>query len=80
MNEKIIARAATLKDMRENLLPQFLSPVPSDETLREWFKRAGIPALKANPLAKRGGGKVFYSTSAVEKLMRNSFVPAGARN
>lgn len=51
-------------------IPVFLSPVPSRETLRNWFDQAKIPRFKANPLAKRGGGRTYYSVSGVEKLLR----------
>jgi hypothetical protein len=68
-------RLATLEELVKNILPNFLSPVPSRETLRDWFDQAQIPRLKANPTAKRGGGKVFYSVSAVEKFLRASTMP-----
>lgn len=62
------ARLASLDELRENILPNFLSPVPSRDTLRNWF--ANLPKFKANPAAKRGGGPVFYSVAAVEKFLR----------
>jgi hypothetical protein len=66
------ARLATLDQLRETTLLHFLSPIPSRETLRAWFDRAKIPRLKANPAARRGGGTVFYSVAAIEKLLRAS--------
>jgi len=65
------ARLATIDRLRETTLPLFLDPVPGRDALREMFDAAGVPRLKANPLAKRGGGHVYYSVSAVEKLLRS---------
>ncbi len=65
------ARAATLDQLLEHTIPMFLTPSPSKETLRAWFDGANIPRFKANPSAKRGGGRAFYSVSAVEKFLRN---------
>lgn len=64
------ARLATLAVLRETLLINFLNPVPSTETLRDWFNRAGIPKFKSNQAARRGGGPCFYSIPAVEKFLR----------
>ena len=69
--EKIQARLATLDELEKTILPVFLSPIPSRETLRSWFDAAKIPRFKNNPSAKRGGGPCYYSVSAVEKLMRS---------
>lgn len=67
--DTITARLATLDQLRETLLPNFLSPVPANETLRDWFVK--LPKFKANPAAKRGGGPVYYSVAAVEKFLRS---------
>jgi hypothetical protein len=64
-------RLATLDQLIQSILPNFLSPIPSRETLRAWFDRAKIPRFKANPAARRGGGPVFYSVAAVEKFLRS---------
>jgi hypothetical protein len=72
------ARLATLAQLRETTLRAFLDPIPSNETLRTWFDSAGVPRFKQNPLAKRGGGTVFYSVAAVEKLFRNRTIPQAA--
>ncbi len=69
------ARLATLKRLRETILPQYLDPIPSDDTLRTWFDNAGVPRLKANPVAERGGGIVQYSVSHVEKFLRSRTLP-----
>lgn len=63
------ARLASLDELIENILPNFISPVPQPDTIRSWFDAAKIPRFKANPTAKRGGGRVFYSVSAVEKFL-----------
>ena len=62
-------RFSALGELRKNMIPNFFSPVPSMETLRDWFDRASIPRFKANPAAKRGGGQVYYNVSAVEKFL-----------
>jgi hypothetical protein len=51
------ARLATLDQLVETTISNFISPVPSHETLREWFDAANIPRFKSNPTAKRGGGR-----------------------
>lgn len=65
------ARLETLDQLRETTIKNFLNPVPCDETLRDLFDRENIPRFKANPLAKRGGGPVYYQVCAVEKLLRS---------
>ncbi|MGD1084695.1 MAG: hypothetical protein ABSA47_08095 [Verrucomicrobiota bacterium] len=65
------ARLANLDQLIQTTLPNFISPVPSRETLRNWFDAAKIPRFKANPTARRGGGPVFYSVAAVEKFLRS---------
>jgi hypothetical protein len=69
------ARLATLDELLQTVIPVFLSPVPCRETLRAWFDDAKIPRFKSNPLAKRGGGPVFYSVSHVEKFLRSRTIP-----
>ncbi len=69
------ARLATLDELLKTTIPLFLAPPPSAETLRDWFDKARIPRFKSNPLAKRGGGPVFYSVTAVEKYLRNRILP-----
>jgi hypothetical protein len=65
------ARLATLDQLIQFTLPNFISPIPSRETLRSWFDKAKIPRFKANPTARRGGGPVFYSVAAVERFLRS---------
>ena len=69
------ARLASLDGLLETIIPAFLNPAPSRETLREWFDEARIPRFKANPSAKRGGGPVYYSVAAVEKFLQSRTLP-----
>ncbi|MEI7939401.1 MAG: hypothetical protein WCK27_22175 [Verrucomicrobiota bacterium] len=75
MQPPLNVRLATLDVLLETTIPAFLSPPPSRDTLREWFDRARIPRFKANPLARRGGGHVYYSVAAVEKFLRSHTLP-----
>lgn len=67
-------RLATLDELIPTL-QNFITPVPTKDTLRAWFDAAKIPRFKSNPTAKRGGGPVYYSVPAVEKLMRSRTIP-----
>ena len=69
------ARLATLDQLVITLIPAYLTPIPSHETLRDWFDAARIPRFKANPTARRGGGPVFYSVVAVEKFLQSRTLP-----
>jgi len=69
------ARLASLDGLLETIIPAFLNPPPSRETLRDWFDEARIPRFKANPSAKRGGGPVYYSVAAVEKFLQSRTLP-----
>jgi hypothetical protein len=69
------ARLASLDGLLQTIIPAFLNPTPSRETLREWFDEARIPRFKANPTAKRGGGPVYYSVVAVEKFLQTRTLP-----
>lgn len=69
------ARLATLDQLIATVIPLFLSPVPCKATLSNWFDEAKIPRFKSNPLAKRGGGFVYYSVAHVEKFLRNRTLP-----
>ncbi len=74
-NQTPSARLATLEQLVQTLIPAYLNPTPSRETLREWFDEARIPRFKANPTAKRGGGPVYYSVAAVEKFLQTRTLP-----
>jgi hypothetical protein len=67
---EMTARLASLDVLLETVVPQFFSPPPSRLALRTWLDDARIPRFKTNPLAKRGGGSVFYSVAHVEKFFR----------
>ena len=69
------ARLATLDVLLQTTIPVFLCPPRSRETLRDWFDPARIPRFKANPIARRGGGPVYYSVAAVENLLRSRTLP-----
>jgi hypothetical protein len=69
------ARLASLEGLLQTTIPAYLTPCPSPETLRAWFDQARIPRFKSNPSAKRGGGTVFYSVSAVEKFLQSRTLP-----
>jgi hypothetical protein len=77
--KKICARNANLKRLREEVLPQFLDPIPSDEALRDLFDRTNIRRFKTNPNAKRGGGSVYHSVAEIEKLF-SRVMPKLSRN
>jgi hypothetical protein len=69
-NPPVNARFANLTELRP-FVETWLCPVPCKATLVRIFDAAGIPRFKANPTAKRGGGPVYYSVSAVEKFFKN---------
>lgn len=70
MSTQTKARLATVEELRKTLVPAYLDPVPTKRTLKEWFKRANISFLKANPAARNGGGVVWYSVAEVERMLR----------
>jgi hypothetical protein len=70
--QTINARLATIDQLLQTTVPVFLSPPPSKDTFRNWLDRENVPRFKCNPSAKRGGGTVWYSTAAVEKLLRRT--------
>ena len=69
------ARLQTLDQLLQWVVPLFLNPPPSRDTLRAWFDRAGIRRFKSNPLATRGGGPVYYDVSGVETFLRSRTIP-----
>lgn len=69
------ARLATLDGIINDVLPQFINPIPRRETVRNWLDAANIPRFKSNPLAKRGGGPVYYSIAHTEKFLRSRVLP-----
>jgi hypothetical protein len=73
--EKPTARLATLDQLLEMTVPVFLDPPPARDTLRNWLDVAKIPRFKANPMARRGGGHVYYHVASVEKFFRGRLLP-----
>jgi len=71
------ARLATLDRLRETIIPNFLDPVPSRDALKELLEAARVPRFKANPMARRGGGFLYYSVAHVERLLRSRTLPSG---
>ena len=69
------ARLAAIGQLRQTLLKAHLDPVPCAATCKAWFDAARIPRMKANPLAKRGGGQVYYSVAHVERFLRSRLAP-----
>jgi hypothetical protein len=75
------ARLATLSELRQNVIPNFIQPVPCEATIRNWLDAAKVPRFKANPSAQKGGGPCYYSVPHVEKLFRRMLpgkLPAAA--
>ncbi len=70
MTETATARTATLDELLKTVVPLFVSPPPSKRRLKSWLDRARVSRCKANPLASRGGGQVYYNVSGVEKYFR----------
>ncbi len=58
--ESTNARLATIDVLASTTFTAYLDPVPPKETIRAWLDRARVPRFKTNPLAKRGGGQVYY--------------------
>ena len=67
--ENKTARMVSLDVLHKTVLPLFVDPVPTKETLRVWLK--DIPHFKSNPTARRGGGSTYYSLTHVEKFLRS---------
>lgn len=73
------ARLGTLDELIQSVIPNFIVPLPSKDTLRAWFDGANIYRFKANPEATRGGGPVYYSIAGVEKFLRQRTLPRRVR-
>jgi hypothetical protein len=69
------ARLATLDELRENILPVHIAPLPCAATLRRMLDRHGVRRLKANPTARGGGGPCYYCVADVEKMLQKSLLP-----
>ncbi len=68
---QINSENATLDAICSEIVPLFITPIPSRETVRDWLDNANIPRFKSNPTAKRGGGPVYYSVAAVKEFFKN---------
>src|SRR5262245_13397135 len=55
----------TAQVLCREVLPDYMKPVPTPETLHEMLRRAGIKGVQANPRAAHGGGPIYYSRRAV---------------
>jgi hypothetical protein len=71
------ARSGDLDYICNIVLPPFINPVPSRDTVRDWLDTAKVPKFKANPVARRGGGRAYYSISHVEKMLRSRTIGGG---
>lgn len=72
------ARLATANELRKTTFTTYFDPPPSLKTIGRFLRAARVPRIKANPLAKRGGGTVFYHVAAVERAIRERAGLAGA--
>ncbi len=75
MRDEPKRRMATLTEIMRDILPNFISPVPARETVRDWLDNARVPRFKSNPAAKRGGGHCYYSLAGVEKVLAQKTMP-----
>jgi hypothetical protein len=69
---KLKARLASLDALLspDGIVSRWLDPIPNKRQFARWLDNAGVPNLKANPLAKRGGGTPYYHVAGVERLLR----------
>jgi len=65
-----VAEFLTLTELRKQVLPGLLAPIPDNHRLRRWFR--GLPRLQHNGVARRG--TAYYSVSAVEDWVRSHIV------
>lgn len=67
------ARMATLAHIRKTIVPLYIEPVPCVQTLRIWFREAGIRENKTGGMEQAGGGNVYFSTAQVEAYLIKRF-------
>lgn len=72
-------RLATLATLKRDVLPGYFGELPSDETLRHRLRSAGIPFIKTNRAARRGGGAVWWDIAAVDRYLRAQIRPGVVR-
>lgn len=54
----------------DGIVPLYMNPPPRKRQFVRMLRMAGIPAIKANPAAKRGGGSRYFHVASVERLFR----------
>ena len=52
------------------LVAAYMDPIPSPRRFARWLKQAGVPKLKPNPAARRGGGTPYFHVATVERILR----------
>lgn len=67
------ARMATLTHIRKTIVPLYIEPVPCVQTLRIWFREAGIRENKTGGMEQAGGGNVYFHLAQVEAYLIKRF-------
>ncbi len=67
------ARMATLAYIRKHIVPLYIEPTPCIQTLRIWFREAGIRENKTGRMESSGGGNVYFSVAQVEAYLIKRF-------
>lgn len=65
-------RLARVEDLRLNLRNHF-DPVPTRDSFLRWLRLGGIPVVKANPDAAKGGGPCWVDARLVEEFLTAKF-------
>lgn len=68
--DEVLTPLLSLADFRDKIAARLLTPVPTVRTLRAWLTRGKVPLIKANPVARRGGGVVYVHRSTAEAYLR----------
>ena len=66
------ARTSTIDVLlgQDGLVSKYLAPLPSKRAFRAFLRRNGVPSLKPNPAARRGGGVPYYHVATIERILR----------
>ena len=72
-NEIFNVRFATLAVLLREIASLYVAPPPTPRTFRTWLNRNRVPRKKANPMARAGGGEVYYSVPDTIKMLERSF-------
>ena len=67
------ARMATLAHIRKTIVPLYIEPVPCIQTLRIWFREAGIRENKTGFMESAVGGNVYFHVAQVEAYLIRRF-------